>query len=287
MKNTLQSPISKITPTSSHPSKTLSSYSHAANCPHCQSTSIVRNGHKNEKQQYKCKNCRKNFFETTGKPTHWLHLTDKIPKYIEALKKGMTIRKAANYVGISIDTSFSWRHKFISSIKHTPILAETNNVKTITIIKTPYSKKGRKKAPEKNRKDSKTLIILEKNQIRIQKLENKPLKSQIIKIIRKINIICPLKIKGLSNTINKIDTNQKLTHNKLKSQFKKDIKDNIDQLILWMKRFRGVATKYLQQYWNWYSGLYNVDIIYNNDEYFKTLCIENRTLNTYRKLRKQ
>lgn len=253
-------------------------------CPHCKSTSIIRNGHKNSKQQYKCKDCRKNFYETTGKPTHWLHLTDKIPLYIESLKKGMTIRKAAIYAGISKDTSFSWRHKFISSIKNTPLLAESNNVKAITLINTPYSNKGRKKAPEKIRKDSKTLIILENNQISIEKLENKSLQNQIIKNIERINVINPLKIKGLTTTIKKIDKNQILHQYKLKNQLKLTISNEIEQLSRWMSRFRGVATKYLQQYWNWYAGLFNVRIINNND-YFEKLCIENRTLDKYRRLR--
>ena len=35
-------------------------------CPYCQSSSIVKNGHKCGKQEYRCKECRKTFVSTTN-----------------------------------------------------------------------------------------------------------------------------------------------------------------------------------------------------------------------------
>lgn len=258
-----------------------------SSCPHCNSTSIVRNGHKKDKQQYKCRNCNKSFQATTGTPIHGLHLKDRIPKYIKALKQGMTIRAAANYAEISKNTSFSWRHKFLSSIKNEPIIKETNKTNTVTVLKLPYSAKGRVKAPEKNRKNTTTIIVQHNNQISIKKLDTKHINRQISETLEKTKIICHVKNREITKSLKKIAKNQILQQKKLKNQNKQQINNQIEKLSIWMKRFRGVATKYLQQYWNWYVGLQNVQFIKNEDNHFTTLCIENQTLNIYRQLRKQ
>lgn len=256
-----------------------------SSCPHCASTSIVRNGHKNHKQQYKCKQCSKRFQASTGTPTHWMHHTDKLPKYINALHKGMTIRSAAKYTGISNTTSFSWRHKLISSIKHTPIIETNKNTKAITLLNTPYNAKGRKKAPEKFRKDSKTILIQQNNQICIQKLEDKSINKQIIQLISLQNKISTAKKKELTIAINKIHKNNKLSQKQLTKTIQNNLTSTVKSLNQWMKKFRGVATKYLQQYWNWFTGLTNIKALNNEQKYFSIFCTENYTLQLYRELR--
>ena len=43
-----------------------STTAHRPDCPYCQSGSIVKNGHKCGKQEYRCKECRKTFVSTTN-----------------------------------------------------------------------------------------------------------------------------------------------------------------------------------------------------------------------------
>lgn len=258
-----------------------------ATCPHCSSTSIVRNGHKNNKQQYICKKCKKSFQASTGTPTHGLHHTNKIPIYIKALQQGMTIRVAAKYTGISNNTSFNWRHKFISSIKHTPLLANTENSKSITLITTPYNAKGRKKSPEKNRKSSKTLLIQQNGQISIDKLENINTNKQLIELISPLNIISSVKKKELTISTKNLNKNSIISQNQLKNQFLNNITKVENTLSQWMKKFRGVASKYLQQYWNWFAGLSNVKVLNNPQYFFAKLCFESHTLQMYKELRQK
>lgn len=255
-----------------------------SSCPHCFSTSIFRNGNKNGKQQYKCKQCKKNFFATTGTPTHGLHLRHKIEKYTIALQQGMSIRVAAQFVGISKNTSFTWRHKFISSLKNEPIIANTKSPEAITIIKTRYSDKGRKKAPEKIRKDSTTVIITQNDQVTIKKLDTKSIQKQLAKLMYEKNIVTTTRIKTLTTIKTKLQPNQILKQKKLRNKLAKQAIQQANQLKIWMKRFRGVATKYLQQYWNWYCGLQNIKILKDENQIFKKYCIENHTLFIYRKL---
>ena len=87
----------------------------AVHCPHCQSLSVRGNGRLKGVQRYGCKDCRKNFSETTGKFWFALKKKDKVKQYLYCLLSGYSIRKSAKETGISIQTSFDWRHKLLTS----------------------------------------------------------------------------------------------------------------------------------------------------------------------------
>ena len=65
---------------------------------------------------FSCNACNKRYSLTTGtsmshihKKTEWLH-------YLKCVNQGLSIRAAAKQVGISIQTSFTWRHKILSAL---------------------------------------------------------------------------------------------------------------------------------------------------------------------------
>jgi len=60
------------------------------------------------------------------------------------------------------------------------------------------------------------------------------------------------------------------------AQAKSQMKDLLD----WMSRFNGVATKYLQQYWNWYRAETN----FNSLDTFTSECFGNRQLQFFRQI---
>lgn len=87
-------------------------------CPHCEHDEVSRNGKYNGKQRYICKSCRKTFTDFTLSPKHnskkdvkqWI-------QYSKCMINGYSIRKCAKEVGISIPTSFYWRHKILDAIR--------------------------------------------------------------------------------------------------------------------------------------------------------------------------
>jgi transposase-like protein len=83
-------------------------------CPHCQGKSIRGNGKLKGVQRYVCKSCAKNFSETTGKFWFALKKKDKVRTYLYCLLSGYSIRKSAKETGISVQTSFDWRHKLLT-----------------------------------------------------------------------------------------------------------------------------------------------------------------------------
>src|SRR5690625_7942392 len=57
----------------------------------------------------------KNFSETTGKFWYNIKKKDKMHRYLYCLLSGYSIRKSAEETGISVQTSFDWRHKLLTA----------------------------------------------------------------------------------------------------------------------------------------------------------------------------
>ena len=89
--------------------------SKAVTCPHCAEKRIRANGKLKGVQRYFCNSCKKNFSETTGKFWYNIKKKDKLNRYLYCLLSGYSIRKSAKETGVSIQTSFDWRHKLLTS----------------------------------------------------------------------------------------------------------------------------------------------------------------------------
>lgn len=82
-------------------------------CPHCRSPSVVRNGHADGLQRYKCRACRRSFNLLTGTPLARLRQRDKWAAQAEVLQRGLSVRKAAQHLSVHRTTAFRWRHRFL------------------------------------------------------------------------------------------------------------------------------------------------------------------------------
>jgi transposase-like protein len=87
-------------------------------CGHCGERSFGHWGtSSNGFKRYKCKCCGKTFTALTGTPLSGLHKRDRWFEYARALVDGVSLRKAANRCRIDLGTSFRWRHRFLSQPK--------------------------------------------------------------------------------------------------------------------------------------------------------------------------
>lgn len=87
-------------------------------CPHCKLDPISRNGKYNGTQRYICKSCGRTFTDFTRSPRH--NSKKDISKwviYARGMINGYSIRKCAALAGISIPTSFYWRHKILDAVR--------------------------------------------------------------------------------------------------------------------------------------------------------------------------
>ena len=85
-------------------------------CPHCSSDKVYKRGKQKGVQMYRCNSCQKWYSETTGTALYDIKLKSKWQSYLNCMEKGMPIKKIAKELGISIQTSFDWRHKILSSL---------------------------------------------------------------------------------------------------------------------------------------------------------------------------
>lgn len=84
-------------------------------CPHCDSFHIAKAGSKDGRQRFKCKACSKTFNALTGRPLARLRKADKHIENGQCMVEGLSIRKTARILGVSLPTAFLWRHRFLAA----------------------------------------------------------------------------------------------------------------------------------------------------------------------------
>lgn len=248
-------------------------------CPHCKAGNPYKRGSYKGEACYSCKNCKRNYRETTGTALFHLHKKDKLQAYLAELKKGTSIKKTAKIVGISIQTSFDWRHKILSSTAeqlHQKLGGEVQcdelelaqSSKGERNLKRPARKRGGDfKRNEKEQKNTTVQVItaVDNSGVKMMKaVETKRLTKQ------QISQALAAKLERNSTLITDEHPSYKafakdkktITHKTFiakEHQGKGDKKVNLQQVNQthsevrkFLDRFHGVSTKYLQNYLNWY-----------------------------------
>ena len=85
-----------------------SRFAAAATCPHCKARRVIRHGHANGLQRYRCRDCRKTFSALTGTPLAQLHKRGKWLDQAEALQRGLTLTQVADALNIHVSTAHRW-----------------------------------------------------------------------------------------------------------------------------------------------------------------------------------
>jgi len=85
-------------------------------CPRCGGKAIVRYGKRGSAQRYMCRECERTFTDLTGTVLHGLRRRDLWLEFCKCLMEGLTVRETANRLGVSKNTSFEWRHRAIAAL---------------------------------------------------------------------------------------------------------------------------------------------------------------------------
>lgn len=218
----------------------------STNCPTCNSTRRIKSGTENGIQRFKCKHCGKHYRETTGSTVFRMHKKQLIDKYIQCMIEGQSLRKTAKETGISLSTAFIWRHKFLRTAQKNK--QATNSHKTIlSSITTKYSEKGNRnwKSSKKHKPVTSLLAFDSLKTINLKVLYTERDKIHALFDFDKAS--ATVKDNSLPNLLK--NSKESTSSNKALS-----LSNSYNQQILvWMKKFRGVATKYLSNYWAWYE----------------------------------
>lgn len=249
-------------------------------CPHCSSTNVYKRGKQNAVQMYSCKDCSKWYSETTGTPLYGIQLKHKWQSYLNCMEQGMPIKKIAKELGVSIQTSFDWRHKILSSLDQFEPEQLSSHVECDE-LELPLSNKGsrnmnrkpRKRGTDFKRNKGKDDVTVVQVITAVERSGKKYLKAVESKRLSKKDISKVLDGKLEDNTTLITDkhpsfkafakSNPSIKHKTLLAKDHVDKKNkNIHlqkvnnvhtQLRKFLRPFNGVSSKYLQNYLNWYA----------------------------------
>lgn len=247
-------------------------------CPKCTSHRYRKHGKCLGIQRYRCKQCGRCFKETVNTALHGIHDKQKMLSYIDALTNQLTIRSAAATISISVQTSFSWRHKLLSSL-HTGTVQPARTPAGACQINLPHSCKGKRLVASKTQPASRTFLVADAHgTVCLQHLPAQCTALHASMTIREtlapvsVAAIAPAKL--LTRAV-RFAGCRLAAHPSLKQQLILRASSTAARLSAWMYKFRGVATKYLQQYWNWYR------ILSASESQFTYACLAQRQRANY------
>jgi transposase-like protein len=248
-------------------------FSGAPQCPHCQSALILKWGSANGLKRYRCKACKVTFNALTGTPLAQLHKRELWEQHAGALLDGISLRKAAARLDVDLTTAFCWRHRFLQAAKS---LKAKTLAGTVEVDETYFlrSRKGSRKlerpARKRGGKATKRGLSDEQVPVLIARDRNKATADQIL------NDRSEQAITGMLGPLVSPDAvlvsdgaqayrafagKARIPHVGLVlSQGERtwgiyhvqNVNAYTSRLKGWMRRFNGVATKYLASYLGWH-----------------------------------
>ena len=248
-------------------------------CPHCLSSDIYGHGAYKGRKRYKCKKCKKTFNDFTGTAISGIKKVEKFQEYLELAIESLTIRKAAKILDVNMKTIFDWRHKLLSSIATMNGQAFSGIVecddKQLDISEKGNRDLGRKayKRPSDRKKkrgvsNDKISIMVATDRsgnptmqvAKIGRVDAESIERTIGNLLSNDNVLCS----DAHPSIISWAKSKELEHHTFVAS-KQHVKNkcyhvqhvnSLDNLYeRWIKRFYGVATKYLPQYLNWFVFL--------------------------------
>lgn len=259
-------------------------------CPHCSSLKYSKDGQeKSGVQRYRCKSCKRSFNAYSGTWLAEINKKDLLVPYLKLMREGLSLEKTGKKLDISKKTAFDWRHKITASLNN----VGKGNFKGITESDETFflhSKKGSKNlsAQARKRGDKATTKGISNEHVAaivtMDREKSVDLKLACFGRITKGDIEKAIGEKMCEQTVLCTDghvsykgfaMDNKLEHHVLRANLKQYVKQKIyhiqhvnsahSRLKLWINKvMHGVATKYLQNYLNWFrfkEKFKGVDII--------------------------
>jgi transposase-like protein len=247
-------------------------------CPHCQGAHVVKNGRANGLQRFKCRGCGKTFNALTGTPLARLRMKSKWLTQAEALRDGLTIREAAECLCVNTKTALLWRHRFLA-------LPKTVQARALTGIaeadETYFlrSRKGQRldldrKARHRGGKAAKRGLSREQVPVLVARDraggtadfilpadDAAHISGALGPILAKDAILCSDAAKAMAAAARAMGVAHRpvnlsagiriiagVYHIQNANSYHSRLKE-------WMRRFKGVATKYLDSYLGWFRTI--------------------------------
>jgi len=244
-------------------------------CGHCGERSFGQWGTSGSGfKRYKCRCCGRTFTALTGTPLSGLHHRDRWVEYARAMVDGVSLRKAAKRCRIDLGTSFRWRHRFLTKPKG----VKAKSVKGIveadetffrrsakgskTLVGRAPRKRGEKAKPGLSTDDYAPVLIVrdrhgQTTDQRLADLEGRTIATYLAPVVESDAVLVSdgrpaygtfAEERGLLH-ISIVAARGEHVYQGFHLQ---NVNNYTSRLKGWMRRFNGVATKYLDSYLGWW-----------------------------------
>lgn len=244
-------------------------------CGHCGSALFKRWGVDAGLKRYKCKGCNKTFNALTGTPLATLKHRDRWLAYAKALVDGVSLRKAAKRARIDLTTAFRWRHRFLQVPKTTKAAVVTGIVEadeTFFLKSAKGSKKLVGRSPRKRGGTAKkkglstdehtpVLIVRDRHGATTDAMLPDLEAATIARVLQPVVAKDALLVSDGRAAYGQFADANGLLHIRLVTSKREytygsyhiqNVNAYISRLKRWMRRFNGVATRYLDNYLGWW-----------------------------------
>lgn len=117
--------------------------SRQSGCPHCAAPRAIRWGSFSGRQRYRCTRCKRTFSILTGTPAAYSKKLSLWAPYARCMAHGLTIRRSAAQLGIHPGTAFRWRHAYLEWL-HSCDRERLVGWIELDSLRFAYSEKGRR-----------------------------------------------------------------------------------------------------------------------------------------------
>ena len=245
-------------------------------CPHCGGTHFVKNGFARGLQRFLCRGCASTFNALTGTPLSKLHLRGKWLAYAQALNQGLSIPQVAQQLDIAWSTAFRWRHRFLqlpsqrqASALHG--IAEADESYFLDSCKGQRAllRKARRrggKASQRGVSKSQVPVLMVRDRagatanIIVARTSAAELSAALAPLLPKDTVLCTDSSSSLAAGARLLGVQHRSIN--VSAGIRVDgpwhvqnVNAYVSRLRGWMRRFKGVATKYLASYLGWFRML--------------------------------
>lgn len=244
-------------------------------CPHCGSEKLIKWCKYKGVQRFMCKSCNRTFLPTTGTAMHWLKKPNQFLNFVAIMfiEGENTLESESVRIGISKTTAFEWRHRALIALgSEAPMFKGETEIDDIWFRYSQKGRKGLRYARERGRSSHKgdgnysAKVLITKGRdgeadfslLKIgrlaavdigNKLSGKFESTATLISDKHPSISAFAKSENLSheNFRASAHTKEKSCHVQSVNSLARTLKDTINH------QLRGVSTKYLQNYANWFS----------------------------------
>lgn len=89
-------------------------------CPHCRAKRVQKWGTFSSRQRYRCCGCGRTFSTFTATPLYYLKRPDRWPRFLWCVDGRLTVRSSAAVLGVTKDTALRWRHRLLDHWRQEP-----------------------------------------------------------------------------------------------------------------------------------------------------------------------